>query len=69
MLDDDLGYADDGLAQVTCPHCFETLELVVDPTDLGTMVQDCEVCCHPWQMHVSRDADGRVHVSIEPLGQ
>ncbi len=25
-------------------------------------VEDCPVCCQPWQVHVEVDSDGRVHV-------
>jgi hypothetical protein len=33
------------------------------------MVQDCEVCCNPWQMTVTRDRDGDPDVRIERLDQ
>ncbi|GAB5542698.1 MAG: CPXCG motif-containing cysteine-rich protein [Sandaracinaceae bacterium] len=52
-------------AQVVCPYCFETLELWVDPEQRGSFVQDCDVCCRPWQVYVDRDADtGQVHVHL-----
>lgn len=42
---------------VTCPWCYENLELWVDADSVGAMVQDCDVCCRPWQLHISRDAE------------
>jgi hypothetical protein len=30
----------------------------VDPDSRGEMVQDCDVCCRPWHVHVDRDEDG-----------
>lgn len=51
-------------AAVTCPYCFEELELHVDPDVEGSYVQDCEVCCNPWQITVSRDEDGRLSVDV-----
>jgi hypothetical protein len=29
------------------------------------MVQDCDVCCRPWQLFVERDEDGRLYVGVE----
>ena len=44
---------------VTCPYCGEQIELYVEADVSGTFVQDCEVCCNPWLVRISRDADGR----------
>ena len=54
----------DDSAAVTCPYCFEELELHVDPDVEGSYVQDCEVCCNPWQITVSRDEEGRMAVDV-----
>jgi hypothetical protein len=42
---------------VACPYCFELVELYVDPQTAGTFVQDCDVCCRPWSVTVTRDDD------------
>ena len=44
---------------VTCPYCGEQMEIYLEPDVIGTLVQDCEVCCRPWQVHVYRDSDYR----------
>ncbi|MGE0591723.1 MAG: CPXCG motif-containing cysteine-rich protein [Vicinamibacterales bacterium] len=44
---------------VTCPYCGEDLEIYVEADVRGTFVQDCEVCCRPWQVRVWTGADGR----------
>ena len=44
---------------VTCPYCGEEVEIYLEPDVTGTLVQDCEVCCQPWQVRVTRDGDGR----------
>lgn len=54
----------DDVAQVQCPYCFEVLELYVDPEGAGSMVQDCDVCCRPWQLFVERSDDGELFVSV-----
>lgn len=48
---------------VWCPYCGEQVEIYLEPDVTGTLVQDCEVCCRPWQVHVSRDQDYR-HVDV-----
>jgi hypothetical protein len=54
----------DGVADVTawvdCPHCGESVELVVDPGggSLQEYVEDCEVCCRPMHLTVSWDDEG-----------
>ena len=38
--------------QVTCPYCGEPVELFLERDVEGSLVQDCEVCCNPWQVQV-----------------
>ena len=45
---------------VTCPYCGEQIEIYIEPDVRGTFVQDCEVCCNPWRVHVSGRGDNRV---------
>jgi hypothetical protein len=42
---------------VTCPYCSEEIEIYVEPDVRGTYVQDCEVCCNPWTVRVTRDGE------------
>ena len=42
-----------------CPYCGETVEIYLEPDVRGTLVQDCEVCCNPWQLRVSGHGDDR----------
>ena len=55
----------------TCPYCFEENELFVD---LGggshqSYVEDCTVCCRPWNVRVTIDAEGAVSVELEALDE
>ncbi len=45
--------------QVVCPYCGEEQTIYLEPDVMGTLVQDCEVCCQPWQVHVTRDSEDR----------
>lgn len=50
--------------ELACPWCFELQELWVDPETEGSFVQDCDVCCRPWQVTVSRDEQGQLAVDV-----
>ncbi len=52
-------------AYVRCPYCREEQLLVVDPGTQGTFVQDCDVCCRPWEVTVTRNDEGELHVRLE----
>ena len=61
------GTADDSI-EVTCPYCRESVTIFVDPGG-GTVqeyVEDCEVCCNPWNVSV-RFIRGTAAVDINPL--
>ena len=55
----------DDVVDVVCPYCSERVELYVDPDTKGSFVQDCDVCCHPWTVRVSRDEDRSLRVEID----
>lgn len=48
---------------VTCPFCGEEIEIYVEPDVRGSYVQDCEVCCSPWTVRVTRE-DDEVYVEV-----
>ena len=49
--------------EVTCPYCGEVLTIYVEPDVRGSLVQDCEVCCNPWLVRVTRQ-DGERWVDV-----
>lgn len=57
----------DGAAVVTCPYCREQVEITLDPGGgaVQAYVEDCEVCCRPWQLHVHFALDGAAEVTVE----
>ncbi len=51
-------------AEVACPHCGEWCTI---PLDAGggarqDYVEDCQVCCRPWVVHVRLDGLGGAEV-------
>lgn len=45
---------------LSCPYCGEPVDLDVDEGggSRQDFVQDCPVCCRPWQVTVVRDREG-----------
>ena len=42
----------------SCPYCWERISMVLDTSVRGqTLVEDCEVCCHPIQVHYAVEDD------------
>lgn len=38
----------------TCPYCFETISMLLDPsTSIQHYIEDCEVCCNPIEIKVT----------------
>jgi hypothetical protein len=68
MDDEQLERVPEDWVEVQCPYCFETVGIYLDPAEAGELVQDCEVCCNPWQLTVERDRDGDPVVRVEALG-
>jgi len=58
------GVADDG-AVVYCPYCGEPNEIALDPGSGSHQryVEDCQVCCQPWQVIVHYLPDGSAAVT------
>lgn len=34
-----------------CPHCWEEISMLLDPSISSSYIEDCEVCCNPIQIH------------------
>ena len=49
---------------VTCPWCFEEIEISLDPHTEGAFVRDCEICCRPWDVRVVRTRGGSRRVNV-----
>lgn len=69
-LDDEFPLGDgvaDTAAEVWCPYCGEASEIAVDPGggSLQHYVEDCPVCCRPWQVTVHFAFDGTVTVACD----
>jgi transposase-like protein len=60
----------DGTAQleatVHCPYCGEPNQVSLDPGGGSTQeyVEDCQVCCRPWQVRVLYQEDGSAEVEV-----
>lgn len=54
---------------VSCPYCGEEVQIPVDQGIGGVQeyVEDCQVCCRPWSVRVTVDAEGRPSVTVTTL--
>ena len=57
--------------EVTCPWCGEPNTVSIDPGAEGDdeFVQDCSVCCRPWQVRIQIRRDDSVDVSVRAEGE
>lgn len=56
--------------EIHCPWCGEANAIALDPGSGMTQeyVEDCQVCCRPWVVHVSYDLEGHAEVWAEAQG-
>ena len=53
--------------EILCPYCFETVEILLESEVEGSLVQDCEVCCNPWQLRIRRGGGSVLEVMVESI--
>jgi hypothetical protein len=52
----------------TCPYCWQTISMVIDPSvEDQTYVEDCEVCCHPIEIHYACEEESLVDFEARAL--
>ena len=55
-------------AEVTCPHCWETISLSVDLSVAEQeYVEDCSVCCRPLTVRVCCDDGELTSIDVSAL--
>jgi cysteine-rich CPXCG protein len=57
----------DTAADVFCPYCGEDVTITLDPGSGARQeyVEDCPICCQPWQVFVTYGEDGHAEVALE----
>jgi sarcosine oxidase delta subunit len=65
----------DGTAEtegiIVCPYCGEPNEIALDAGGGSHQdyVEDCQVCCRPWRVTVTFDAEGNAEIAAVPLDE
>ncbi|CAN5891836.1 hypothetical protein BH24GEM1_BH24GEM1_13510 [soil metagenome] len=56
-------------AEVVCPYCGEAVTIGLDPGGgpVQTYVEDCQVCCQPWQVYLQYGSDGAASVDLDTV--
>ena len=51
---------------LTCPYCGEPVDVAIDEGGgpQQSYVEDCPVCCRPWQVDVTYDEDDGWNASL-----
>lgn len=52
-----------------CPHCWEQISMLLDPSAYSSYVEDCEVCCNPIQITARFDDATLTAFTAESLEQ
>lgn len=54
-------------AEVVCPYCGEAVTIGLDPGGgpVQSYVEDCQVCCQPWQVYLQYEANGEASVQLD----
>lgn len=65
------GESADSEAKVMCPYCWAKVDITLDPGGGAAQeyVEDCEVCCRPWQLEVHYDDEGHADVVVTALDE
>ena len=50
--------------EILCPWCGEQIWIVFEVDVKGEMVQDCEVCCQPINLNITRDEWGDPDLAV-----
>ena len=48
--------------QITCPFCWESITVLVDPSESQLYTEDCSVCCRPILIQTEVQGD---YVNVE----
>lgn len=48
------------IVEASCPYCGEPVDVIVDTGggERQEYIEDCPVCCQPWEISAQQDPDG-----------
>ena len=50
---------------IYCPYCGESIEVLLNPEDVGAeYIEDCQVCCRPIEIFLREDAAGWLEAEV-----
>lgn len=51
--------------RIQCPYCAESFEIGIDPSQQGSMIQDCDICCRPITLRIRGEFGEEQWVEVE----
>jgi hypothetical protein len=52
-----------------CPHCWEEVSMLLDPSVSQTYIEDCEVCCNPIEVNATFQNGELTSFDVNEIGQ
>lgn len=52
-----------------CPHCWEEISMLLDPSVTESYIEDCEVCCNPIELQYVFDGGELTSFTAQSLEQ
>ena len=58
-------------ATVACPYCGENNTILIDESagEEQHYVEDCQICCKPWQVVITINASGDADVEVRAAAE
>ena len=52
--------------RITCPWCWEVFSTWLEAeAEVTELIEDCQVCCHPMQIRLHADMEGKAEISSD----
>jgi hypothetical protein len=50
---------------ITCPYCWESIEILIDATADKKYIEDCQVCCRPISIEITILHNSKIHLEAK----
>ncbi|WP_460218060.1 CPXCG motif-containing cysteine-rich protein [Psychroserpens sp. MEBiC05023] len=51
-----------------CPYCWESISMLIDISQINqSYIEDCEVCCHPIQLHITTENQEIISFEVQNM--
>ena len=54
---------------IQCPHCWQSITVLLDSSLSETYIEDCEVCCNPMEIRTVFNDRELISCDVNSIGQ